>query len=70
MEFLYLHGPDPGSSNNLAGVRPELAAQYQTAMRSWLQDVVGGTHLRAELSPEQEDQMRAMGYMGDGEDSE
>ncbi len=70
MEFLYLHGPDPDSSNNLAGVRPELAAQYQTAMRSWLREVAGGTHLRADLSSEQEDQMRAMGYGGGDEDSE
>ncbi|HIK59964.1 MAG TPA: hypothetical protein EYF98_04655 [Planctomycetes bacterium] len=70
MEFLYLHGPDPGSSSNLAGVRPELAAQYQVAMRSWLREVSGGTHLRADLSPEQEDQMRAMGYVGGDEGSE
>jgi hypothetical protein len=39
-------------------------------MRSWLREVSGGTHLRADLSPEQEDQMRAMGYGGGNEDSE
>jgi arylsulfatase A-like enzyme len=70
MEFLYRHGPDPGSAHNLAGVHPELAAQYQNAMRAWLERVSGGRHVRADLSPEQEDQMRAMGYGGDGEDGQ
>lgn len=64
-DFLYRPGPDPGCALNLADVEPELAAQYQDAMRVWLKEVQGGTHVRAELSDEQEDQIRALGYGGD-----
>lgn len=63
-DYLYDPSVDPGLLNNLADVKPALAAKYSNAMKAWLEQRDVGRRLQAELQDSDEELLRQLGYGG------
>lgn len=68
--FLYLQPGDPGCSEDRSEGDRALVGRYRALTDAWLAAASTGERVRAVVSDEQDERLRALGYGGDGEDGD
>ena len=60
--FLFDVRTDPDMNRNLAAEKPEIVKNYLKLVNMWTDTIHKGKVIRRQVTPEEEEQLRALGY--------